>query len=149
VRFGRRNPSSPAKFALGLLFLALGFVTMVEASLASVGRAVVGGALVPRLVSPWWLVLTYMFHSCGELCLSPVGLSTVTKLAPRRKVSQMLGIWFMSLSLGNILAGQIAGRFEAIPLFQIFGAVAATAGAAALILFLLVRPMRGLIGGAE
>jgi proton-dependent oligopeptide transporter, POT family len=149
VRLGRRNPSSPAKFALGLLFLALGFVTMVEASLASVGRAVVGGALVPRLVSPWWLVMTYMFHSCGELCLSPVGLSTVTKLAPRRKVSQMLGIWFMSLSLGNILAGQIAGRFEAVPLFQIFGTVAATVGAAALILFLLVRPMRGLIGGAE
>jgi proton-dependent oligopeptide transporter, POT family len=149
VRLGRRNPSSPAKFALGLLFMALGFVTMVEASLASVGRAVVGGALVPHLVSPWWLVMTYMFHSCGELCLSPVGLSTVTKFAPRRKVSQMLGIWFMSLSLGNILAGQIAGRFEAIPLFQIFGTVAAMAGAAALILFLLVRPMRGLIGDAE
>src|SRR5579864_8309082 len=132
VRLGRRNPSSPANFALGLLFMALGFVTMVEASLASVGRAVVGGGLVPRLVSPWWLVLTYMFHSCGELCLSPVGLSTVTKFAPRRKVSQMLGIWFMSLSLGNILAGQIAGRFEAIPLFQIFGTVAATAGVGAL-----------------
>jgi POT family proton-dependent oligopeptide transporter len=149
VRLARRNPSSPAKFALGLLFMALGFVTMVEASLASVGKAVVGGALVPHLVSPWWLVLTYMFHSCGELCLSPVGLSTVTKLAPRRKVSQMLGVWFMSLSLGNILAGQIAGRFEAIPLYQIFGTVAAMAGAAGIVLFLLVRPMRRLIGGAE
>jgi proton-dependent oligopeptide transporter, POT family len=148
IRLGRRNPGSPAKFALGLLFLALGFVTMVEASLASVGRAVVGGALVPRLVSPWWLVLTFLFHSCGELCLSPVGLSTVTKLAPRRKVSQMLGIWFMSLSLGNIVAGQIAGRFEAAPLFQIFGTVAMTAGGAALVLLLLVRPLRGLTGGA-
>jgi POT family proton-dependent oligopeptide transporter len=149
VRLGRRNPSSPTKFALGLLFMGLGFVTMVEASLASVGKQVVSAGLVPRLVSPWWLVLTYFFHSCGELCLSPVGLSTVTKLAPRRKVSQMLGIWFMSLSLGNILAGQIAGRFEAAPLYKIFGTVAVMAGGAALVLLLLVRPMRKLIGGAE
>jgi POT family proton-dependent oligopeptide transporter len=149
VRLGRRNPSSPAKFAFGLIFMALGFLVMVGASLASVGHAVVGGSLVPRQVSPLWLVLTYLFHTCGELCLSPVGLSTVTKLAPHRKVSQMMGIWFMSLSLGNIIGGQIAGRFETFPLFQIFGLVALVAGAAGLVLMLLVRPMRRLIGGAE
>jgi len=149
VRLGRRNPSSPTKFAFGLLFMSLGFLVMVGASLASVGHAVVGGNLVPRQVSPWWLVLTYLFHTCGELCLSPVGLSAITKLAPHRKVSQMMGIWFMSLSLGNIIGGQIAGRFETFPLFQIFGLVALVTGAAGLILMLLVRPMRALIGGAE
>jgi POT family proton-dependent oligopeptide transporter len=149
VRLGRRNPSSPAKFAFGLVLLALGFVTMVAASLSSVGRAVVGASLTPRQVSVWWLVLTYLLHSCGELCLSPVGLSTVTKLAPHRKVSQMMGIWFMSLSLGNLIGGQIAGRFEAIPLYQIFGTVALVTGAAGLFLLLLVRPMRALLGGAE
>ncbi len=149
VRLGRRNPSSPAKFTFGLIFMALGFLVMVGASLASVGHAVVGGNLVPRQVSPWWLVLTYLFHTCGELCLSPVGLSTVTKLAPHRKVSQMMGIWFMSLSLGNIVGGQIAGRFETFPLYRIFGSVALVTGAAGLVLMLLVRPMRRLIGGAE
>ena len=149
VRLGRRNPASPTKFAFGLLFSALGFLTMVAASLGSVGHAVVGGGVTPRLVSPWWLVLTYLFSTCGELCLSPVGLSTVTKLAPHRKVSQMMGIWFMSLSLGNIIGGQIAGRFEAFPLYQIFGVVALVSGAAGVVLLLLVRPMRGLIGGAE
>src|SRR6202166_1886152 len=149
VRLGRRNPSSPTKFALGLLFSALGFLTMVGASLASVGHAVAGRGVVPHLVSPWWLVLTYLFSTCGELCLSPVGLSAITKLAPHRKVSQMMGIWFMSLSFGNIIGGQVAGRFEAFPLFQIFGVVALVSGAAGLILMLLVRPMRALIGGAE
>jgi POT family proton-dependent oligopeptide transporter len=149
LRLGRRNPSSPTKFALGLLFSALGFLTMVGASLASVGHAVAGHGVVPHLVSPWWLVLTYLFSTCGELCLSPVGLSAITKLAPHRKVSQMMGIWFMALSLGNIIGGQVAGRFEAFPLFQIFGVVALVSGAAGLILMLLVRPMRALIGGAE
>ncbi len=149
VWLGRRNPSSPTKFALGLLFMALGFAIMVGASLASVGHAVVGGSLVPRLVSPWWLVLTYFFHTCGELCLSPVGLSTVTKLAPHRKVSQMMGIWFLALSLGNIIGGEIAGHFEDFPLYRIFSTVALVTGVAGIILFLLVRPLRALIGGAE
>ena len=149
VGLGRRNPSSPTKFAIALIFMSCGFLTLVVASLASVGHAVVNGAVTPRLVSPWWLVLTYLFHSLGELCLSPVGLSTVTKLAPRRKVSQMMGIWFMSLSLGNLIAGLVAGRFEVLPLYQIFGLVALATGAAGVVLLFLVRPMRALIGGAE
>ncbi len=149
VRLGRRNPSSPVKFSFGLIFMAPGFATMVMASLASVGHAVAGAHLVARQVGMGWLVLTYLFNSVGELCLSPVGLSTVTKLAPHRKVSQMMGIWFMSLSLGNIIAGQIAGRFETFPLFQIFGVVALAAGGAGIVLFLLSRPIRALMSGAE
>ena len=150
IRLGRRNPSSPVKFALGLIFMALGFLTMVYASIASVGHAVSGApGVVVHQVSPLWLVLTYLLHTFGELCLSPVGLSTVTKLAPHRKVSQMMGIWFMSLSLGNLLAGQIAGRFQAFPLYQIFALVAIVGGAAGLVLLLLARPMRSLMGGVK
>jgi dipeptide/tripeptide permease len=67
-------------------------------------------------VSPMWLVLTYLLHTIGELALSPVGLSTVTKLAPQRMVGQMMGVWFMSISLGNLMAGQVAGQFETLPL---------------------------------
>jgi proton-dependent oligopeptide transporter, POT family len=96
-----------------------------------------------------WLVLTYLFAAVGELCLSPVGLSTVTKLAPHRKVSQMMGIWFLSLSLGNLIAGQVAGRFESFPLYQIFGVVALTCGGAGIVLLLLGRPIRTLMSGAE
>ncbi len=149
IALGRRNPSSPAKFAVGLLFMALGFGAMVLASLASVGHALADPHVVARRVSMWWLVLTYLFSALGELCLSPVGLSTVTKLAPHRKVSQMMGIWFLSLSLGNLIGGQIAGRFEIFPLFQIFGVVALVTGGAGIVLLVLVRPIRVLMSGAE
>src|SRR5262249_60378995 len=106
------------------------------------GGAAAGGATVVPPVSPWWLVVTYLFHSLGELCLSPVGLSTVTKLAPHRKVSQMMGIWFMSLSLGNLLAGKIGGRFDSLPLYQIFGLVAVVPRLPRGRLSLPARPMR-------
>ncbi|HVT60628.1 MAG TPA: peptide MFS transporter [Thermoanaerobaculia bacterium] len=149
VRLGRRNPSSPFKFSLGLFLGALGLVVVVFAALASVGTAVFRPGIEPRLVGPMWLVVTYLLQGLGELCLSPVGLSTVTKLAPRRKVSQLMGIWFLSLSLGNLLAGQVAGRFDSVPLFQIFGAVAAVTAGAGLLMLLLVRPMRNLMQGAE
>jgi POT family proton-dependent oligopeptide transporter len=149
ISLGRRNPSSPTKFALGLILMAASFVTMVVASLDCVGRARVGEVAAPHLVSPWWLVLTYLLQTFGELLVSPVGLSTVTKLAPHRKVSQLMGIWFMALSLGNLLAGQVAGRFEAFPLYQTFGMVALVTGAAGLLLLLLTPPIRALMSGVD
>jgi POT family proton-dependent oligopeptide transporter len=94
-----RNPSTPAKFGLGLLLLSLGFVPMVLAALQA------GGA---GLAGPQWLLLTYLFCTFGELCLSPVGLSMVTKLAPARLQSLLMGIWFFSLSLANLLGGLVA-----------------------------------------
>lgn len=136
-----REPSSPAKFSFGLISLGLGFLVLVFASLLTNGQS--------RQVSPMWLVTTYFFYTCGELCLSPVGLSTVTKLAPHRKVGQMMGIWFMSLSLGNLMAGMIAGQFESFPLPQLFGAVFATTAGAGLILALLVRPIKRLMAGVR
>ena len=105
VQLGKRNldPSAPAKFALGLLLMGVGFVVMYFAA-----QYVVAG----QKVLPTWLILTYMFHTWGELCLSPVGLSSMSKLAPTRFVGQALGVWFLATAIGNNLAGQIAGEFD-------------------------------------
>jgi POT family proton-dependent oligopeptide transporter len=63
-------------------------------------------------VLPTWLLLTYLFHTTGELCLSPIGLSATSKLAPRKYYSQMMGMWFFGAALGNLLAGLLAGEFN-------------------------------------
>jgi len=104
INLARRNlePSLSTKFALGFFQLALGFLVMYFAS-----KYVVQG----QTVLPTWLMLTYLFHTTGELCLSPIGLSAVTKLAPRKFRSQMMGTWFMGASLGNLIAGLAAGHF--------------------------------------
>jgi proton-dependent oligopeptide transporter, POT family len=137
---GSREPSSPAKFTLGLLFVGIGFLLLVPAS---------GLAQTHGKVSPWWLVGVYFFHTVGELCLSPVGLSIVTKLAPQRIVGLMMGVWFLSISLGNKLGGYTAGFFERLPLPTLFGAVAAVTIVAGLILAVLIKPIRRLMGGVH
>jgi POT family proton-dependent oligopeptide transporter len=106
IWLGRRNldPSAPVKFALGLVLLGVGFLVMVGAA------ALVASG---RLAGPEWLLMAYLLHCFGELCLSPVGLSSVTKLAPPRFVGQMMGLWFLATSLGLLLAGLIAGEFDA------------------------------------
>jgi POT family proton-dependent oligopeptide transporter len=140
LRLGRREPSSPAKFAIGLFNLGLGFlVVAIAAWIASQSGP----------VSFWWLVAVYFFHTIGELSLSPVGLSTVTKLAPTRLVGSMMGVWFLSLSLGNFVGGKVAGLFETFPLPKIFGAVFLTTATSALILALLVKPIRRLMSGVH
>jgi POT family proton-dependent oligopeptide transporter len=105
VQLGARNldPSAPVKFALGLILMGVGFYVMVLAS-----KYVVAG----EKVLPTWLIFTYLFHTFGELCLSPVGLSSFSKLAPARFVGQALGVWFIATALGNNIAGQIAGDFD-------------------------------------
>ena len=105
VRLAARklDPSLPVKFGIGLILLAVGFAVMAAAAAVTVG----GGKATPT-----WLVTTYLLHTFGELCLSPVGLSSVTKLAPQRFVGQMMGTWFLGSSLGNLLAGILAGRIK-------------------------------------
>jgi POT family proton-dependent oligopeptide transporter len=105
VWLAKRNldPSTPVKFAIGLLGMAAGFLVMVAAA-----KVVAGGAQA----ASYWLVLTYLLHTYGELCLSPVGLSSVTKLVPQRFVGQSMGVWFLATSLGNLVAGAIAGEFD-------------------------------------
>jgi POT family proton-dependent oligopeptide transporter len=134
----RREPSSPTKFAYGLFFVGVGFLVMVGAALAS-GPA--GGK-----VTPMWLLTVYLLHTIGELCLSPVGLSTMTKLAPTRVVSQMMGVWFLASSLGNFIGGRVAGVFEQFPLPWIFGAVFGVCMLFTLIAVALIRPIKRLMG---
>jgi POT family proton-dependent oligopeptide transporter len=139
IRLGDREPSSPAKLALGLLFVGFAFLLLVPA-----GRIAQSGAGVR--VSPWWLIWAYFITELGELCLSPVGLSLVTKLSPVRIVGLMMGVWFLSNALGNKLAGWAAGFFSSTPLPTLFGTVAAVTLAASVVLFVLIRPIRGLMG---
>lgn len=104
VALGKRNldPSAPAKFGLGLVQLGLGFVVIMWAAQLVISS---GGK-----VAPTWLLLTYLLHTTGELCLSPVGLSNVTKLSPPRYVGQMMGTWFLGAAVGNLAAGLIGGH---------------------------------------
>jgi POT family proton-dependent oligopeptide transporter len=140
MRLGSREPSSPAKFAWGLLFIAISFAMLLPAaSMAQSGDGI--------RVSPWWLIAALFVTEFGELCVSPVGLSLVTKLSPVRLVGLMMGVWMLSNSAGNKLAGWAAGFFTTVPLTQIFGTVAVVTSVAAVVMFLLVRPMRGMMGG--
>ena len=141
VRLGRHEPSSPAKFAYGLLLLGLGFLFVAVAAQIYSRTQV--------KVSPWWLILLYLFHALGELSLSPVGLSTVTKLAPARIVGLMMGVWFLALSLGNFLAGHVAGYFEKMPLPPLFGAVFLSTTVSAVLLALLTPPIKRLMAGVK
>jgi len=108
VGLAKRNasPSSPLKFSLGLLFAAIGFAVMIPAA----NSVVAGGGAFK--VSPWWLAVSYLFQTFGELCLSPVGLSSMTKLSPRKYVGQMMGIWFLATALGNLIAGLVGGSVD-------------------------------------
>jgi POT family proton-dependent oligopeptide transporter len=100
-------------------------------------------------VSPWWLVAAYFVSELGELCLSPVGLSVVTKLAPVRILGLMMGVWFLSNAFGNKLAGWAAGFFSTMPLVTLFGTVAGIVLAAAILLTLLLKPIRRLMSGVH
>ena len=138
-KLGPKQPSVPTKFGLALLFAGLAFLLLVPAGAAAQSSGI--------KVSPLWLVGAYFIEEWGELSLSPVGLSAVTKLAPTLIVSLMMGVFFLSNSLGNKLAGWTAGFFSTMPLAQLFGAVAAVCLIAAVIMFALVRPVKKLMGG--
>ncbi|MEQ9561297.1 MAG: oligopeptide:H+ symporter, partial [Woeseiaceae bacterium] len=145
VALGKRqlNPATPLKFGLGLILLGVGFAMMIIAS-----SIVASG----ELAAPTWLVLTYLFHTFGELAISPVGLSATTKLAPKRYLGQMMGIWFVGAALGNLIAGQIAGDFDANNLQAFPGQywnIVMTVGGAGVIFVVLSRPIRKLMGGVH
>lgn len=139
---GDRQPSSPAKFAFGLLFAGLAFVVItVAASLTGAGR-----------VSPMWLVVVYFIQTLGEMCLSPVGLSTISRLSPVRMVGLMMGVWFLSISIGSYIAGRTTQLFEqGTPqvLTRAFGIFAGITLAAALLLALLTPLIRKMTPSAD
>jgi len=137
LTLGSRQPSTPVKFSLGLLLVGAGFaVLIVAARLAQNGVQ----------VSPMWLVTTYLLHTFGELCLSPVGLSAMTKLAPVRIAGLMMGVWFLATSVGNFMAGRISGFYESMPLPTLFTTVAAFGIVAGIIMLLLSPPIKRMMG---
>jgi POT family proton-dependent oligopeptide transporter len=137
IWLGRRNaePSSPTKFGIGLTLVGAGFAVLV------------GGAVLAErgvMVSPMWLVVVYFLHTCGELALSPVGLSAMSKLAPVRIGGLIMGVWFLASSVGNYFAGRMAGFYESMTLPSLFGSIAAFGIGAGVLLLLFARPMRRL-----
>ena len=136
VRLRKRNPSSTIKFAIGLLFAGLSFLILVPIS----GR--LG-------VSPIWLTLTYLLQTIGELCLSPVGLSAMTKLAPQRIAGLIMGIFYLSISIGDYISGRLASIYDTMPLPKLFGTVGASAIVLAVILSLFNKPMKALTSGDD
>ena len=126
VRLGDRDPSFTAKFVFALLFLGAGFLFM----LCAVNQAERTGA-----ASPLWLAALYLCHTAGELCLSPTGLSVVSKLAPARCLSLMMGVWFCFAALANFIAGFVGSLAEDMGTGAVFAALAGTAFAAAAVLW--------------
>jgi proton-dependent oligopeptide transporter, POT family len=145
IALARRNlnPSAPAKFAIGVMLMGSGFLVMAAAA------AIVAHG---SKVLPYWLLMTYLLHTFGELCLSPVGLSYFTKLAPKRFVGQMMGMWFLATSLGNLVAGLIAGEFDANNVAAMPGQymriVYFSVGLGA-VLLVLSRPVKKLMGDVK
>jgi POT family proton-dependent oligopeptide transporter len=139
LRLGPREPSVPAKFTFALAFMSMSFAVLIPAGAMAQAE---GGR-----VSPMWLVTAYFISELGELCLSPIGLSAVTKLAPLRILGLMMGVWFLSNSFGNKLAGTAAGYISSMPLQSLFGTMTVVLAVSAVVMLLLVRPIRGLMGG--
>jgi POT family proton-dependent oligopeptide transporter len=145
VWLARRNldPSIPVKFGLGLVLVGAGFLVMAGAA-----KIVATG----QPVWPTWLTITYLVHTFAELCLSPVGMSSVTKLAPRRLLGQLMGIWFLSISLGSLLAGLLAGEFKADAVQEwpaLYLKITILPVVAGILLILFSRPIKRLMVGVK
>jgi POT family proton-dependent oligopeptide transporter len=134
------NPSIPMKFGLGLLGLSAGFLVIAWGA---------ANASPENPVSPSWLIVTYFLHTCGELCLSPVGLSSITKLAPKNRVGQMMGVWFIAAALGNLFAGLMAAQLESLAPSALFWNVALVVGGGGIFALLMSPLFKRLTGGIK
>jgi len=142
VKLGKREPNSPVKFALAMFFLALGFLCMVGAVLQQGGDTTVKTSML-------WLVGAFFFHTLGELCLSPIGLSLVTKLAPLRLASLMMGAWFGCNAIANYVAGYVGSHVGELGAMAIFSGIAVTATVSGVILLLFANKLVFWMHGAE
>ncbi|GLT17294.1 dipeptide/tripeptide permease [Vibrio zhanjiangensis] len=142
VKLGKREPNSPVKFALAMFFLALGFLCMVGAVMEQSGDTSVK-------TSMFWLVGAFFFHTLGELCLSPIGLSLVTKLAPLRLASLMMGAWFGCTAIANYVAGYVGSHVGELGAMAIFSGIAVTAIISGVILLLFANTLVRWMHGAE
>ncbi len=134
------NPSIPVKFGLGLLGLGGGMFVLAWGA---------ANASADSQVSMAWLVVTYFLFTCGELAISPVGLSSMTKLAPAGRLGQMMGVWFIGAALGNLIAGLVAARLEELPYATLFSTVALIVGATGVIALLVSPGVKKLMSGVE
>jgi POT family proton-dependent oligopeptide transporter len=136
-----KEPSTPVKFSFGLILMSAGFVIMNLAA-----KHVSEGGLV----SPMWLLMVYFMHTLGELCLSPIGLSMVTKLAPKKIVSVMMGIWFASIALANYLAGVLENLLNTyLPNIPLYIFLTFTTLIAAILLLTLSPILRKMMSNAQ
>jgi POT family proton-dependent oligopeptide transporter len=137
----RKEPSSPAKFTLGLFFLSLSFLLVVPAAkyFQQTGQR----------VSPMWLIGLYFLQAMGELCLSPVGLSMVTKLSPARIVGFMMGVWFLATAMGNYVAGWVAGLVGSRSFSEVFMIAFMTSAVVTLILAVLIPVIKRMMAGVK
>ena len=138
-----KDLSIPAKMSLGMVLLGIGFFFMVGAVMER------GGNIADTNVKAglYWLVLTYLFHTIGELCLSPIGLSMVTRLAPIKLASMLMGVWFLAPFLAQIVGGYIASYVEKLGALEIFAMIGAFAIAAGLVLFAISRKLITMMHG--
>ena len=136
----QKNPSLPMKAGLGLLGLAVGFFVIAWGA---------ANSSPDNLVSPAWLVVTYFFHTVGELCISPIGLSAITKLSPERRVGQMMGIWFVGAALGNLFAGLMAGQLATMGSAELFRTVAWISAGVGLFAIIVSPQVKRLMGGVK
>ncbi|HZI15105.1 MAG TPA: peptide MFS transporter [Myxococcus sp.] len=135
-----KDPNPAVKMGLGIILLSIGFVFMLGASKESeaAGKA-----------AAWWVIMAYLFHTMGELCLSPVGLSMVTKVAPARIVSAMMGVWFLANAAANYLAGKIGGVSEALGEYEVFLYITIGTGIAGVILLVLSPIVKRMMHGTD
>ena len=135
----KKHPSFLFKFALGLLGLGAGFFVVAWGAANA----------QPGTVGITFLIVTYFLHTVGELCLSPVGMSSITKLAPKGRVGQMMGIWFVATALGNLIAGLVAGDIGNLGFDGLFQQVALISAGSGVVALLLAFPLRRFTGGVE
>ncbi|HTB69007.1 MAG TPA: peptide MFS transporter [Steroidobacteraceae bacterium] len=138
-----RDPSAGAKFGLGLLQLGMSFLVMMVAAQTVLHTG--------HRVLPVWLIVTYLLQTTGELCLSPIGLSNVTKLAPARYGAQMMGTWFLGAAIGNLAAGLIGGEIGAdlADMPAQFARMALVGGVSGFVMLALARPVRAWMGATR
>lgn len=142
LKMGAAEPNSPKKFAMGMFFLGLGFISMVMAAI-QIGDSETAKASII------WLILAYMFHTMGELCLSPIGLSLVTKLAPLKYTSLLMGMWFFFSGVGNYMAAWVGQMVGDVGPFSAFMGVAIMAFVAGILLWLISGKLVDWMHGAE
>jgi POT family proton-dependent oligopeptide transporter len=122
-KYGSRL-TTPVKMSLGMILLGIGFLFMLLATTGVVSEGTGDQEVVRQKAALIWLVMTYFFHTIGELCLSPVGLSVVTKLAPVKLASMLMGVWMLSTFVANIIGGFIAAFVERMGAGTIFASIA-------------------------